>query len=69
VRGPVAFDDYGNVIGDFYIRKVKKKDGRLVNSVIYTYDDVSQFWTYGPKEILKNPVYSRDWPPARNHER
>ncbi len=66
VRGPVAFDDYGNVIGDFYIRKVEKKDGRLVNTVIHTYRNVSQFWTYDPKEFLKNPVYSRDWPPAKN---
>src|SRR6266704_2247728 len=57
VRGPVAFDDYGNVIGDFYIRKVEKKDGRLVNTVIHTYRNVSQFWTYAPKAFLKNPVY------------
>ncbi len=35
---------------------------------IYTYPNVSQFWTYDPKEFLKNPVYSRDWPPAKNLE-
>jgi branched-chain amino acid transport system substrate-binding protein len=29
---------------------------------------VSQFWTYKPEEFLKNPVYSRDWPPAKNLE-
>jgi branched-chain amino acid transport system substrate-binding protein len=68
VRGTVRFDDYGNVIGNVYIRKVERKDGRLVNSVIHTYPDVSQFWTYEPKEFLKNPVYSRDWPPAKNLE-
>src|SRR5689334_5631470 len=68
VRGPIAFDDYGNVVGSNYIRKVEKKDGRLVNTVIYTYPNVSQFWTYDPKAFLKNPVYSRDWPPARNLE-
>jgi branched-chain amino acid transport system substrate-binding protein len=67
-RGPVTFDAYGNVIGNIYIRKVERKDGRLVNSVIYTYPNVSQFWTYDPKEFLKNPVYSRDWPPAKNLE-
>ena len=22
-------------------------------------------WTYDPKAFLKNPVYSRDWPPAK----
>ena len=68
VRGPVRFDDYGNVIGDVFIRKVERKDARLVNSVIQTYPNVSQFWTYDPKEFLKNPVYSRDWPPAKNLE-
>jgi branched-chain amino acid transport system substrate-binding protein len=68
VRGTVAFDDYGNVVGNDYIRKVERKDGRLVNTVVHTYPNVSQFWTYEPKEFLKNPVYSRDWPPAKNLE-
>lgn len=67
-RGPVAFDDYGNVVGNVYIRKVERKDGRLVNAVVQTYPNVSQFWTYDPKEFLKNPVYSRDYPPAKNLE-
>ena len=35
---------------------------------IHTYRDVSQFWTYKPEEFLKNPVYSRNWPPAKNLE-
>jgi len=68
VRGPVSFDEYGNVVGNVYIRKVERKEGRLVNTVIHTYPNVSQFWTYDPKEFLKNPVYSRDWPPAKNLE-
>ena len=68
VRGPVSFDPYGNVVGNVYIRKVERKDGRLVNSVIHTYPDVSQFWSYKPEEFLKNPVYSRDFPPAKNLE-
>jgi branched-chain amino acid transport system substrate-binding protein len=67
-RGPVAFDQYGNVVGNVYIRKVERKQGRLVNSVIHTYPNVSQFWTYKPEEFLKNPVYSRDFPPAKNLE-
>ena len=68
-RGPVSFDKYGNVVGNVYIRKVERKEGRLVNSVIYTYPNVSQFWKYKPEEFLKNPVYSRDWPPAKNLEK
>ena len=67
-RGPVTFDGFGNVVGNIYIRKVERKEGRLVNSVVHTYPNVSQFWTYNPVEFLKNPVYSRDWPPAKNLE-
>ena len=68
IRGVIKFDDLGNVIGNIYIRKVTKSDGRLVNSVIKTYPDVTQFWTYDRAEFLKNPVYSRDFPPAKNLE-
>ena len=68
-RGPVKFDDLGNVVGNVYLRKVTRKDGRLVNSVFKTYPDVSQFWTYGKEAFLANPVYSRDFPPARYLER
>ena len=69
IRGPVSFDDFGNVVGNVYIRKVAKKDGRLVNQVIKTYPNVSQFWTYNQADFLKQPVYSRDYPPARNLEK
>ncbi|MGB0087745.1 MAG: ABC transporter substrate-binding protein [Rhodomicrobiaceae bacterium] len=68
VRGPVKFDEYGNVVGNVYIRKVTRKEGRLVNSIIKTYPNVSQFWTYDPKWFLAQPVYSRDYPPAKNLE-
>ena len=64
-RGPVKFDEYGNVVGNVYIRKVERKSGHLVNTVIKTYPDVSQFWTYDQAAFLKQPVYSRDNPPAR----
>ncbi|HEY4374047.1 MAG TPA: ABC transporter substrate-binding protein [Burkholderiales bacterium] len=68
MRGSVKIDEYGNVIGDMFIRQVTRKEGRLVNSVVKTYTNVSQFWTYDPKAFLKNPVYSRDWPPLKNLE-
>ena len=68
LRGPVRFDELGNVVGNSYIRKVERKGGKLVNAVVKTYPDVSQFWTYKQDEFLKNPVYSRDYPPARNLE-
>jgi len=66
LRGPIAFDEYGNVVGNIYIRQVEKKDGRLVNTNIYTYSNVSQFWTYDPKDFLNHPVWSRDYPPMKN---
>ncbi|MFZ1097402.1 MAG: ABC transporter substrate-binding protein [Xanthobacteraceae bacterium] len=68
LRGPVRFDEFGNVVGNIYIRKVEKKNGKYVNAVVKTYPDVSQFWTYSKDEFLKNPVYSRDYPPAKNLE-
>jgi branched-chain amino acid transport system substrate-binding protein len=67
-RGPVKFDQFGNIVGDVFIRRCERKDGQLVNTVIKTYPNVSQFWTYPEKEFLANPVYSRDYPPAKNLE-
>ncbi len=64
-RGPVKFDKYGNVVGDVFIRKCERKGGQLVNTVIKTYPNVSQFWTYDEKQFLAAPVYARDYPPAR----
>lgn len=36
-RGPFHFDRFGNVVGDFFIRRCDKKDGKLVNTTIKTY--------------------------------
>jgi branched-chain amino acid transport system substrate-binding protein len=65
-RGPFHFDHFGNVVGSFYIRRCEKKDGKLVNTTIKTYTDVSQFWTYDEKWFLSQPVYSRDYPPLKS---
>ena len=64
-RGSAHFDQYGNVVGNIYIFEVQRRDGRLVNTPIKTYENVSQFWIYDPEEFLSQPVYSRDYPPAR----
>jgi branched-chain amino acid transport system substrate-binding protein len=68
-RGPVKFDHLGNVIGDFYIRKLGKEGAKyglkLWNKTIKTYHNVSQFWTYDEKQFLSQPVYSRDYPPLK----
>jgi len=63
-RGPIRFDDYGNPIQHVYVRKAERVNGRLQNTVIHTVPNVSQFWTYKPEDFLKNPVYSRDYPPC-----
>jgi branched-chain amino acid transport system substrate-binding protein len=64
-RGPIKLDAYGNVIQNIYIRKTERVGGELQNTVIYTYPEVSQFWKYEPEEFLKQPVYSRDYPPLK----
>ncbi len=67
-RGEWRMDEYGNPVMAIYIRKVERKGGKLVNTVVKTYPQVSQFWTYDPKVFLASPVYSRDFPPSKNLE-
>lgn len=64
--GEVTLDEYGNPIMNVTIRKTEEKDGRLQNVVVKTYPKVTQFWIYDPKAFLAEPVYSRDYPPAKN---
>jgi branched-chain amino acid transport system substrate-binding protein len=66
--GPIRLDEYGKPILNIYIRKVERKDGRLVNSIVETMPEVSQFWKYDSKQFLASPPYSRDYPPAKNLE-
>ena len=66
--GPIRLDAYGNPIVNVYVRRVERRDGRLMNVVIDTYRDVSQFWKYEPAAFLAAPVYSRDYPPSKNLE-
>jgi branched-chain amino acid transport system substrate-binding protein len=70
-RGPISFDDMRNPVQNIYIRQVEKKkmDGypkdELWNVVIKTYPHVSQFWTFNKEEYLKEPAYTRDYPPCK----
>jgi branched-chain amino acid transport system substrate-binding protein len=63
--GPIHLDDYGTPILDVHIRKVERRDGRLVNAILTTYHEVGQFWHYDAAKFLAEPVYSRDYPPSR----
>ena len=47
---------------------MERKGGRLVNAIVATIPEVSQFWRYDPKQFLARPAYSRDVPQARNLE-
>jgi branched-chain amino acid transport system substrate-binding protein len=64
-RGPIKVDDFGNPIQNTYIRKVEKVGGEFQNTVIQTIPNISQFWKYNPEEYLKQPLYSRDYPPLK----
>jgi len=71
VRGPVSLDDMRNPVHNIYVKRVEKKKmfgydkEELWNTVIKTYPNVSQFWKFGKAEFLKQPVYSRDFPPCK----
>ena len=66
-RGPIKFDHLGNVIGDFFIRRIGEgeRHGSSTRRSRPT-TNVSQFWTYDEKKFLAQPVYSRDYPPLKN---
>jgi len=64
-RGAFRFDHLGNVVGNVFIRKLEKKGDKLVNTIVKTYADVGQFWTYDEAKYLAAPVYTRDAAPAK----
>jgi branched-chain amino acid transport system substrate-binding protein len=71
-RGPVQLDlATKSPIQNIYIKKVEKKKmfgyekDELWNTVIKTYPDVGQFWTYGKEKFLAQPVYDKTFPPCK----
>jgi branched-chain amino acid transport system substrate-binding protein len=65
-RGPVKFDHLGQGIGNIFIRRIEKANGKLVNVTIKTYEQVNQFWNFEENWYLKLPTYSRDNPPIQD---
>ncbi|HXP92148.1 MAG TPA: ABC transporter substrate-binding protein [Candidatus Binatia bacterium] len=63
-RGPISWDSYGNPIENVYIRRVEMRNGALQNTVLRTYPNVSQFWTFDPQRYLAHPAYTRAYPPC-----
>ena len=66
--GPIHLDEYGKPVLNIYVRKVERKNGQLVNTIVETFPEVTQFWTYAPRDFLAMPPYSRDTPVATHLE-
>jgi len=63
--GPVRLDEYATPVLDIHIRKVERQGGKLINRILKTYPQVSQFWTYDPAKFITQPPFSRDFPPSQ----
>jgi branched-chain amino acid transport system substrate-binding protein len=65
-RGPFYFDKYGNPVQNIYIKKVVKKNGNLMNIVVKTYKNVSQFGPYADmaEKYMAQPATTRNYPPG-----
>jgi branched-chain amino acid transport system substrate-binding protein len=65
-RGPFYFDKFANPVQNIYIKKVVKKDGRLMNEAVKTYTEVSQFGPYADMadKYMAAPATTRDYPPG-----
>ena len=71
VRGPVYLDQDLNPVQNIYLRKVARlkqfgyPDAELWNTVIKTFTNVGQYGDIGRAKFLKQPVYSRNFPPCK----
>jgi branched-chain amino acid transport system substrate-binding protein len=54
-KGSFRFDAYQNVVEDFYIKRVEKKEGKYVYKTIFKVPEVSEFWKWKPAEVLHYP--------------
>ncbi len=63
-RGPETLDTYGNPIQNTYILKMEKGPNGYRNVLLKTYPNTSQFWIWKPEEYLKQPVYTKQYPPC-----
>lgn len=65
-RGPVKLDSRANPIQNVYVRRVEKVNGKLQNTVIDTFENVSQFFHWTEPQYLSGRVYSASYPPCKN---
>jgi len=62
--GPIRVDEFNNAIRNFYLVKLVKKDGKIIDEPFHTFPEVSQFWTFDPEEFMAQPMFSREFPPV-----
>ncbi|MBW1787389.1 MAG: ABC transporter substrate-binding protein [Deltaproteobacteria bacterium] len=63
-RGPVSMDEYHNPVQNVYVSKVEKINHPVLGEVkigvpVKTYEKVSQFWKWNPKDFLEKGPYKR----------
>jgi branched-chain amino acid transport system substrate-binding protein len=64
-RGPMKLDSYNNPMENAYIAKVQKVGDKYVNVVVKVYPNISQFWPMDSQEYLKQPIYTKEYPPCK----
>lgn len=59
---PVSVDPYNVAIRNFYLVKLVDQNGKIAPQIVKTVPNVSEFWIFNPKTILKLPVFSKSFP-------
>ena len=64
-HGPISLDQYGQAVSNVYLYKVVKNGNQYENKIVHTFPAVSQFWTYNATQYMKDPPYTKDYPPCK----
>jgi branched-chain amino acid transport system substrate-binding protein len=59
---PLKVDQYNVAIRNFYLVKLVNRNGKIAPTIVKTFPNVSQFWTFNPKTILAQPIFSKSFP-------
>jgi branched-chain amino acid transport system substrate-binding protein len=59
---PIKVDPYNVAIRNFYLVKLVNKNGKIAPTIVKTFKNVSEFWTFKPKTILSLPIFSKSFP-------
>lgn len=61
-RGPVKFDETHNAVANTYLNQVKNVGGVWTNTLVQTFPNVGQYYTFDPKEFAAALPFGRDNP-------